>query len=146
MLGVDDRQRIGELGLELPDRVVDCGELAFLVGRWRLDQWIGVSLTAVETFFGHVVEEGVEPVIVLLRDRVELVVVALGAGDGEPQEDGAGRVHAIDDVGGVILFGDRASLEIEHVVAVESAGDLLRDGGVRQKVARELFDDEAVVG
>ena len=47
---------------------------------------------------GALVEVGVELVVLLLRDRVVLVVVALGAADGEAEEGGGGGVHAIEHV------------------------------------------------
>ena len=87
-------------------------------------------------------EEGVELVILALGDRVELVVVALGAADGQAEPDGARGVDAVDDVGGLVLGGDRAALVVDHVVAVEPAGDLLLERGVRQQVAGKLLDGE----
>src|SRR5262249_16703181 len=46
------------------------------------------------------VEDAGQGVVVLLRERVELVVVAAGAGEGQPQETAADRVDlVIDDIG-----------------------------------------------
>ena len=45
----------------------------------------------------HVVEEGEEPVVLALGDRVVLVVVALGAADRQAEEDRPGRVDPVDD-------------------------------------------------
>ena len=45
-------------------------------------------------------EKGLEPVIVLLKDRVELVIVAAGEADAQPEEDLAGDVgDVVEDVG-----------------------------------------------
>ena len=45
----------------------------------HFDQRGRVALAAIEPVLGHVVEERVQPVVIALRDRVELVVVALGS-------------------------------------------------------------------
>ena len=48
-------------------------------------------------------EDGLEAVIVLLGDRVELVVVAAGAGDGQAEEGGAGRRDHVVEVVDALL-------------------------------------------
>ncbi len=45
----------------------------------------------------HVVEEGEEPVVIALADRVVLVVVALRTADGEAEQDGTRRVDPVHD-------------------------------------------------
>ena len=57
-------------------------------GVGSLDHRHGVAVAAVEAVLGDVVEERVEAVVVLLRDRVVLVVVALRARDGQAEPDG----------------------------------------------------------
>ena len=90
-------------------------------------------------------EERLEPVIVLLKDRVELVVVAAGTADAQPEEDLAGDVgDVVEDVGPlpahvalVVLVGPQP----------EKAGGDLELGVVRiELVAGELLGEEAVVG
>ena len=95
-------RREGALSSSLDSRSPRPAGRASAAARWRgqLEHGAGVALGAVEAVLGHVVEEGVELVILLLRDRVELVVVALGAADGQAEPDGAGGVDAVDDVGG----------------------------------------------
>jgi len=72
------------------------------------------------------------------------VVVTLGAADRQPEPDRGRRVHAIDDVGVVILLGDRAPFEVDHVIAMEPAGDALLRRGVGEQVAGQLFDGELI--
>ena len=133
------------MGFELPLGLGDgslqpCRRPSCCSGVGSLSTGAALPLLAVEAALGDVVEEGVELVILALRDRVELVVVALRTADGQPEPDGAGGVHAVDDVGGVVLLGDRPPFVVDHVVAVEPAGDLLREQRARQEVAGELLD------
>ena len=83
---------------------------------------------------------------VALRDRVEFVVVALGAAERQAEDGFAERFHAIDVVVGEILFGNRAALVRVHVVALEAGGDELGLGAIGQQVAGELLAEELVVG
>ena len=53
-----------------------------------------------------------------------------------------GRFHAVDHVLDLILLRNRAAFEIDHVVAVETGGDLLLERGVGQQVAGQLLDGE----
>ncbi len=74
------------------------------------------------------------------------MVVTLGACDCQTEPNGAGGVDAVDDVRGLILLGNDASLKRNHVIAVEAAGDALIEGRVGQQIARDLFDGELVEG
>ena len=90
-------------------------------------------------------EERLEPVIVFLEDRVELVVVASGAADAQPEEDLARDVgDVVEDVGPlprhvalVVLVGSQP----------EVAGRDPQLGVVGiELVARELLGQEPIVG
>src|SRR5207253_11161115 len=85
----------------------------------------GISLLAVETLLRDAVEEGEETVVILLRQRIELVVVALAAAQRQAQKCGGRRVDPVVDVDGRVLLRDRAAFEINRMVAVETGGDLL---------------------
>ncbi len=50
------------------------------------------------------------------------------------------------DVLDLILVGNRAALEVDHVVPVEAGGDLLLPRRVREQIAGELLDRELVEG
>ena len=82
---------------------------------WRGDLEVGLV---------HVVEEGKEPVILALGDRVVLVVVALGTADGQAQEDGPGRVDPIDDRLDPELLDVDPPLLVDLRIAMEPGGDL----------------------
>ena len=88
---------------------------------------------------GHGGEDAVEGVVIGGRDRVELVVVATGARDGEAEEALRRGVDALVDGVVVVLEaladGDEAERGEARVVL----------GEVGQSVGRELFDDELVV-
>ena len=94
--------------------------------------------------FVGVVHEREEAEVLRVRDRVELVRVALGTAHREPEPDGAGHVRAIDH--GVVAELERvdAAFFVQHRVAVESGGDDLLAGGVRNHVSGELLDAEAI--
>ena len=94
--------------------------------------------------FVLIVEEGEQPIIVLLRNRVELVVVALRARDGEAKKRGSGGRQAVHDGFDAELFRVDAAFLIDLGVAVKSGGDFLIEGCVRQKVSGQLVDDELV--
>ena len=104
----------------------------------------GVAAPAVEAELGHVVEEGEELVELLVGDRIELVRVAARAPHRQAHERGGGRLDAIDDVLDLILVGNRPTLEVDHVVAIEARRHLLIARRVRQQVAGELLDRELI--
>ena len=96
--------------------------------------------------FMVVVQEGEEPVVLLLRHGVVLVIVALGALDGDAQHRLADAVHAVDQAVDAELLGVRTALLVEHRVAQEPGRHALGFGGLGQQVAGDLLDQEAVVG
>ena len=92
------------------------------------------------------IEEGEQRVEVLLRHRVELVVVAARAAERQAKERGAHRGRAVHRVFQQVFRVDRPALVARHVRAVEAARRLLLHGGVRDQVAGHLLHHEAVVG
>src|SRR5207237_10730577 len=105
-----------------------------------LDQWSGVAFCAVQTVLRDVIEKRVELVVLLLGDGIKLVVVALSAADGEPHPHGSSRIDTVDNVGVVVLFGDGAALEVDHVIAIKAAGNLLLHAAAGKQVAGQLLD------
>ena len=99
-----------------------------------------------EIVFGaDVREEGLEAVVILVEDRIELVVVALGAAEGHAQErgtDGVGDVHE-EFLAAVLHAG---LVGFVGVVAEEAGRDVGVDVVGVDLVAGNLFADEAVVG
>ena len=90
------------------------------------------------------VEEGHQPVIIFLRHRVVLVVVALRTADRQAEPDRADGVGAIDRALDAELFGIGAPLLIEGGIALEAGRDQLILCRLRQQIAGELFDGELV--
>src|SRR4051794_2592496 len=74
------------------------------------------------------------------------MVMTLSTCHGQSQPNGPRRVHTVDDIGSLVFLGNRPSLERNHVIAVESACDLLLNRRVGKKVAGDLVDGELVEG
>ena len=91
----------------------------------------GSGLSSLAVGVLGVVEEGEEAEVLLLGERVVLVVVALGAGDGRAHPDGHRRVDAVDDGDVAELLVVGPALVVGHRVAVEGGRDELLVGRVR---------------
>ena len=84
-------------------------------------------------------------VVVLLRDRVDLVIVAAGAVDRQAEEDLAGgRDDVVEPVVAGLLAVGR--LVVPDAQAVEAGGDERVGVAVGQLVAGELLADERSYG
>ncbi len=93
----------------------------------------------------HIVEEGEEPVILALADRVVLVIVALGAADRQAEEDRAGRVDPVNDRLDPELLDIDPPLLVDLRVPVEPGRDPLCERGAGPEIAGNLVDREPVV-
>ena len=71
----------------------------------------------------HVVEEGKELIVLTLRDGIVLVIVALGAADGQAEEDRSGGIDPIDDRIDPELLDVDSSLLVDQRIAMEPRGD-----------------------
>ena len=92
-----------------------------------------------------VAEEGGQPVIVFLRNRVEHVVVTAGTAHRQPQEGGARRAdHLVD----FVPSGRRlvVRLVVPNSQSIKAGGDDRFGRRLVELVAGQLLDDEAVVG
>ncbi len=110
--------------------------------RLQCPVWIG--RLRIEPRLLVVVEEGEDPVVVLHRQRVVLVVMALGAADRQSEEDvpqGVGPLHRVLESR---LLVDRSALVRGHVTPVESACDQLGGRAIRQQIASQLLHHELV--
>ena len=94
----------------------------------------------------RVVQEGEDAVVLLLFERIELVVVALRALNGDPEDPLPDRVHTVEHGFHPELLRVDSTFLVDHRVAQKAGGDdlVLRRSG--QEVARNLLDDELVVG
>src|SRR5438034_4585094 len=110
---------------QLLDAFVQVVKRALLSRTGRFQQRRCIALAAVEAALWHVVEERIKLVVLFLRDRIILVIVTLGARYRQAKPDGSRSIDAIDDVGVMIFFGNRAPFEVDHVITIETAGDLL---------------------
>ena len=136
-----------QLEFQAGDAVGEGGEVERLEDGLLVDRRAGVVAgIAVEPRVAQRIEVGEHLEVVLLADRVEFMVVALRAPEGEPEHGLAQRLHAVGIVVHEVLGRDGAALVGVHVVALEARGDELRIGRVGQEVARELLQHELVVG
>ena len=85
-----------------------------------------------------VVEEGGQRVELLLRERIELVIVADGAAGGQAEPDLAGGLGAVAGVEHEVLLVDRAAFVGRDVAAVEAGGDALIERAVRAAGRRRV--------
>ena len=74
------------------------------------------------------------------------MAVTLCTGHGQAQEHTAGRIDPVHDLLDAVLLNINPPLLIGQRVTMKSRCHALLEGGVRQEVARELFDKELVVG
>ena len=91
-----------------------------------------------------VVEERHEGEVIGVRDRIELVRVALGARRRQPEPGGAGGAHAIDHREIAELEWVDAPFLVDHGVAVEAGGDDVVGHSVGQEITGDLPDRECV--
>ena len=96
--------------------------------------------------FVYAVEERIQRIKILLRDRIELVVVAARTLEGLREEGCAHCVHAIHHVGDSKFLLDRAAFLRLHVVSIKCRRQYLVLRRVRQQVSGELPRYKSVVG
>ncbi len=83
-------------------------------------------------------------VVLLLRNRIVFVGVALCATHRQSHPHLHRRIHSIDDGRHPEFFIVRSSFAVGHRVAVKRRGQLLLRRRLRQQVARQLLDRELV--
>ena len=118
--------------------------IQFRVVPLRVRHVHGRGLRAAVPVLLLIVEEGEEPKVFLLRDRIEFVIVALAAADGQSEPHRASRGDAIKDRINAELLGVNAALAVHLRVAMEPGGNELRRRRFFNEIAGELFDREAV--
>src|SRR5208282_3986834 len=104
---------------------------------------LGIIVKAV---FVDVIEEGGEAVVIALRNGIEFVVMTPGAFKGQSQAGGTESIDPVGDVFGAPFLLDAAAFVGLAMQPVEGRGQTLTAGGMRQKVAGQLFDQKFVVG
>ena len=103
-----------------------------------------IVVARVDTPLLHVGEEGLQGVEVSGLDRVELMVMALGAAEGAAQPSIGDRAHAFGAVFRKVFLRLGAAFAGHHVQAVIAARDELFFGRIGQQVAGELLTREDV--
>jgi hypothetical protein len=109
----------------------------------HFEHWPGLRIAAT-TIDGRIVEEGEQLVVVALRKRIELMVMAPAAVErhAEPHRSrGFGHVHHVVDA---ILGRDASAFAINHVVAAKACRQSLLVAGVGHQVSRDLPRRELV--
>ena len=128
--------------MRLPAESVDSSAL---VGRRGLDHGHGIPGAPGLAVLGDVIEKREQSVVVFLRDRVELVVVAAGALERQSEPSHAERSDSVCNVLDAILLFDDPALGINHMIPIESSCDALLERRSRQQIARQLLEHELVV-
>ncbi len=96
-------------------------------------------------------EDSVESVEVGLADRVELVVVATGAGNRQPQERLADDIDLVVDVADLFIEGiDRLVAVLDKAEVAGAEGGFVQvfagiEPRLGEEVARDLLADELVI-
>src|SRR5262245_42119597 len=97
-----------------------------------------------EIFLSGVIEEGVELIELLLRDRIIFVRMAFGATDRQTQPDRAGGRRAVNSGFAAKLLRIDATFFVRERLAMESSRGLLRKSGVGQQVAGNLLNGKLI--
>ena len=122
-----------QAGFDLFDFLIDRRPLKLNLPRRRLDaRLVGV------------VEKREQLVVLHLRDRIVLVVVALRAAERQPKHHLASRRDSIVNRVDAKLLPVDAALGIDLRVAMKPRGHPLRQRGVRQHVAGKLLHNKLV--
>ena len=90
------------------------------------------------------IEEGVELEVLIDRERIVFVRVALRTGHRGAHPHREGRVHAVDDRRVAEFLVVRAAFVLRHRVAMKRRGDELVVRRIRQQIARVLLDGELI--
>ena len=91
----------------------------------------------------HAGEDGFDREIIRLRDRVELVIMAAGAANGEAEERAAGGTHHVVQFVGALVRGEHG---VGTFHAIPGTGHQKTRCCVGSElISSELFEDEAVV-
>ena len=96
-----------------------------LLGSWCFHRWFGVSHAAGFALFVQIVKEGEELIVLTLSEWIELVIVAAGTTERNPEQDGRCRVNTICNVFNAVFLGDNSPFRIDHVISVETRCDPL---------------------
>ena len=143
------RQGLGDSQFFLRERFLQCrlagthvvGGVGKVGGRNRHR-----GFDAVIAAISAVVENGVQLVVLVVRDGVVLVRVALGAGQGQSKPGRANGGDAILDGLDAVLLGIATAFVIDLGVSIETSGDELIGGWRRKQISSELFDRELIEG
>ena len=94
----------------------------------------------------NTVEVGKELIVLVLRDRIELVVVTASASHCQAEPHRCGCIDTIGNVFDGILFRDDSTLGVTTVIAIETGRDSLAERRRRQHIARDLIIGELIEG
>ena len=106
----------------------------------------GLGDVEVPRFFHCVAQKSGQRIMILLRNRVELVVVTRRATRRETEEGRAKRLHAVSRLVHINFFGDRAAFVGCEVAAHEAGRGKLVDILRRQQITRELLAHKGIEG
>ncbi len=94
--------------------------------------------------FAQAVKERVKAVVLVVRDRIVTVFVALGTSERHAEPHAGGCIGSIHRAFDAIFFIGRARFDVSQRIAMESGGDQLVVGWIVEQVTSELFDGELI--
>ena len=146
--GTRDRVCLTEIGCRFAARLIGPGQRGDggVIEEPQFGCGDGLREVRIQPRLVHVVEEREELIKLLLRQRVELVIVAPAALEREPEERRAKGSHTVVDVVDAVFLLHRASLVLLLVKPAERGGEQLLVGGMREQVARHLPERELIPG
>ena len=92
----------------------------------------------------HPVEEREHPVVIALRDGIELVIVTPRALHRQPEKRRRRRVNPVRHILDAIFLLDDSALRREHMISIEPRRHPLLPRRARQQIPRELLDEKTV--
>ncbi len=144
-LGFPSRQPGEQFGPPLLEFRRQGGQLALGVAPFGVPAVEGFARQRHFAFdFIAIVEKREQPVILVVRDRIVLVRMALGAADRQPQPHGAGRGDAVENRLDAELLLVGAAFGVGERLAVKSGGQPLAGPRPVEQVAGQLLDRKTV--
>ena len=102
------------------------------------EHFIGSHLNQVPRTIGvrRPIEERIEPIKLVMCDRIKLVRMTLSTPDGQSHPNGSRRVDAINQSLVSILVRLHAAFFVDHCISMKCRRNELGLGGIRKQITR----------
>ena len=117
----------------------------FITGEYedRSETVLGIAIFCP---LGGITEKSGQSIVILHRDRVEFVIVALATIGRHTQINPTQRLHPICGVDGQILFIDGSPLVGRDIATLQPGRNQLVIGRIREHITGDLFNGELIEG